>query len=196
MVPSVTADVSFDTQASEKGEIRWGLYGQHYFRAKLGVTATAGYNVDSAGHSAMVPQILHKSGLNSYVFLRPQPLGMGLPSRRCWWESDDGSRVLACRIAYEYSTWGLEVHQQVRQCMAELRAPLDELLCFYGVGNHGGGPTRENLQSIRELDKGPALPGLSLGTPTRHFQSPRHKDVPLDREWRPRPRFGCRGGTV
>ena len=149
--------------------VRQGLYGQHYFRDKLGVTATVGYNVDSFGHSAMLPQILRKSGLTSYVFLRPQPHEMGLPSRLFWWESDDGSRVLACRIPYEYCTWGLELQQHVRKCMAEIKAPLDELPCFYGVGNHGGGPTRENLQSIRELDRDPALPALSFSTPTRFF---------------------------
>src|SRR5438105_4479817 len=159
--------------------VRQGLYGQHFFRDKLGVTATVGYNVDSFGHSAMLPQILRKSGMTSYVFLRPQPHELGLPSRLFWWESDDGSRVLACRIPYEYCTWGRELHQHVRKCMAELKAPLDELLCFYGVGNHGGGPTRENLRSIRELDRDPALPALSFSTPTRFFESLRHKDVPL-----------------
>ena len=52
---------------------RQGLYGQRYFKEKLGVTATVGYCVDSFGHNGMLPQILSKSGMNAYVFLRPSP---------------------------------------------------------------------------------------------------------------------------
>lgn len=42
--------------------VRQGLYGQRYFREKLGVTAHTGYNVDSFGHNGMLPQILKKQG--------------------------------------------------------------------------------------------------------------------------------------
>ena len=69
--------------------VRQGLYGQRYFKEKLGVTATVGYNVDSFGHHAMLPQILKKSGLDHYVMLRPGPHEKGLPGRIFWWESDD-----------------------------------------------------------------------------------------------------------
>ena len=34
------------------------LYSQRYFKEKLGKTAVVGYNVDSFGHNAMMPQIL------------------------------------------------------------------------------------------------------------------------------------------
>ncbi len=159
--------------------VRQGLYGQRYFKEKFGVTATVGYNVDSFGHHAMLPQILRKSGLTSYVFMRPQPHEQRLPGRLFWWESDDGSRVLACRIPYEYCTWGRELDTHVRKCASELRAPFDELLCFYGVGNHGGGPTRENLVSIRALAADPALPALLFSTPGRFFARVRDQDLPI-----------------
>lgn len=51
--------------------VRQGLYGQRYFREKLGVTAHTGYNVDSFGHNGMLPQILKKQGMDNYVFMRP-----------------------------------------------------------------------------------------------------------------------------
>ncbi|GIQ65844.1 hypothetical protein PACILC2_44120 [Paenibacillus cisolokensis] len=41
--------------------VRQGLYGQRYFKEKLGVTAKVGYNVDSFGHHGMLPQILKKA---------------------------------------------------------------------------------------------------------------------------------------
>lgn len=159
--------------------VRQGLYGQRYFREKLGVTATVGYNVDSFGHHAMLPQILRKSGMESYVFTRPETHEKGLPGRIFWWESDDGSRVLAFRIPFEYCTWGKDLERYVRRCIGELKRPFDELMCFYGVGNHGGGPTRENIESIRRLDALPDFPRLVFSTPDRYFAAVRARELPF-----------------
>lgn len=81
---------------------RQGLYGQRYFKEKLNTLATTGYNVDSFGHNGNLPQILKKSGLDNYVFMRPMPLEKGLPGRTFWWKSMDGSSVMTYRIPYEY----------------------------------------------------------------------------------------------
>jgi alpha-mannosidase len=143
---------------------RQGLYGQRYFKEKFGLTARVGYNVDSFGHSAMLPQILKKSGLDYYIFMRPMPHEKGLPGRLFWWEADDGSRVLAYRLPYEYCTWGKGLEGHIQRCAAELKAPLQSSLCFYGVGNHGGGPTRENLDSIRRMNADPEYPALFHGS--------------------------------
>jgi alpha-mannosidase len=157
--------------------VRQGLYGQRYFKEHLGVSSTVGYNVDSFGHAASLPQILRKSGMAAYVFTRPMPHEARLP-RLFEWESDDGSRVLAFRIPYEYTSWGKDLRLYVERTMAELRGGLDELMCFYGVGNHGGGPTRENIESIRALNADPAFPTLRFSTPSRYFRTVRERDIP------------------
>jgi alpha-mannosidase len=159
--------------------VRQVLYGQRYFKEKFGVTATVGYNVDSFGHHGALPQLLQKSGLDSYVFLRPGPHEKGLPGRLFWWEADDGSRVLAYRIPFEYCTWGKDLEKHVRRCAGELRDPVDELMCFYGVGNHGGGPTKENIESIGRLNEDPTLPALHFSTPTRFFAAVQERDWTL-----------------
>lgn len=149
--------------------VRQALYGQRYFQEKFGVTARVGYNVDSFGHHGMMPQLLKRSGLDYYVFMRPGPHEKGLPGRLFKWQSDDGSSVLAFRIPFEYCTWGEDLEKHVRRCAAELRGPVDELMCFYGVGNHGGGPTRENLESIARLNALEDIPNLVFSTPNRYF---------------------------
>lgn len=159
--------------------VRQGLYGQRYFKEKFGVTAKVGYNVDSFGHHAMLPQILKKSGMDFYIFMRPNPQEKGLPGRLFWWESDDGSRVLAFRIPFEYCTSGKDIEKHVRRNAGELRPPFNELMCFYGVGNHGGGPTRENLASIRRLNADPRFPTLVFSTPNRFFAEISEKDLPF-----------------
>ncbi|MDF2630886.1 MAG: alpha-mannosidase, partial [Symbiobacteriaceae bacterium] len=140
--------------------VRQGLYGQRYFKEKLGVTARVGYCPDSFGHTGMLPQILKKSGMDFYIFMRPLPHMKGLPARLFHWESDDGSRVLAYRIPFEYLTGPGEIDSHVRRVAGEIRAPHTALMCFYGVGNHGGGPTIANIKAIHQLHEDPAYPAM------------------------------------
>lgn len=159
--------------------VRQALYAQRYFLEKFGVAARVGYNVDSFGHHGMLPQLLKKSGLDHYVFMRPSPHEKGLPGRLFWWESDDGSRVLTYRIPFEYGTWGKDLEKHVRRCTAELREQLGDLMCFYGVGNHGGGPTKENIESIERLREREDLPKLRFSSPNRYFDEVSRKDLRL-----------------
>jgi alpha-mannosidase len=159
--------------------VRQGLYGQRYFKDKFGVTAKVGYNVDSFGHHGMLPQILQKSGMDAYIFMRPSPQEKGLPGRLFEWESDDGSKVLTFRIPFEYCTWGKELDKHVRRNAGELRDPYNDLMCFYGVGNHGGGPTKENIESIRKLNEDPEFPVLKFSTPNRFFAELSEQDLPF-----------------
>lgn len=159
--------------------VRQGLYGQRYFKEKFGVTAKVGYNVDSFGHHGMLPQILKKSGLDYYVFMRPSPQEKGLPGRIFWWESDDGSRVLTYRIPFEYCTWGKDIEKHVRRNAGEFKAPFNDLMCFYGVGNHGGGPTIENIESIKRMSADPQFPNLIFSTPNRFFDEIEQKELPF-----------------
>ncbi|MBN2471632.1 MAG: alpha-mannosidase [Anaerolineae bacterium] len=159
--------------------VRQGLYGQRYFAEKFGRMARVGFNVDSFGHAGTLPQILKKSGIPYTVFLRPMPHEKSLPSRLFWWEADDGSRVLAFRIPFEYLSWGKALDHHVRRCADEMRAPVDEFMCFYGVGNHGGGPTKANLESIRRLNADPDYPTLVCSTPEAFFDTALSKDWPI-----------------
>jgi len=155
--------------------VRQGLYGQRYFREKFGVTTTIGYNVDSFGHHGMLPQLLVKMGLDSYVFMRPQDHEQDLPGRLFWWEADDGSRVLTFRIPYAYTVgWttedlDLHIRRNAEVLESDTSTDFPESMCFYGVGNHGGGPTKQNLRRIAELNQDPTLPCLHYSSPRAFF---------------------------
>jgi alpha-mannosidase len=133
--------------------VRQALYGQRYLRERFGITATTGANLDSFGHNATIPQILAKSGADSYVFLRPGPAEKTLESPIFWWESPDGSRVLAYRIPHEYCAPKDDLGEHVERAVASLPEGDEEYAVFYGVGNHGGGPTRANLDQIARLNE-------------------------------------------
>lgn len=143
--------------------VRQALLGQRWFHQRFGRIATVGFNPDGFGHAAGLPQILARTGLPRYVFMRPQVHEADLP-RIFRWRADDGSEVLAFRILWEYGTWTPELDRWVRRCATELGEQADDLLVFYGVGDHGGGPTKANLESLRALDADPDLPALERST--------------------------------
>ncbi|MDR0585675.1 MAG: hypothetical protein LBG26_00380 [Treponema sp.] len=136
--------------------VRQGLYGQRYFREKFGKTAAVGYNIDSFGHNGNLPQILDKSGLASYVFMRPGKKEKDLPSHLFTWEGIDGSRVAAYRVPPEYTNgceWGSGLEEKIPFFRSLTEKESIPLMCFYGVGNHGGGPTKENLAILDRFRK-------------------------------------------
>jgi alpha-mannosidase len=151
--------------------VRQGLISQRFFQEQFGRIATVGYNVDPFGHHAMLPQILRRSGMDSYVFMRPGPHEYRLPSPIFWWESPDGSRVLAFRLPHEYCAPREDLGYHLDKSIAQLPDEWSEMMAFYGVGNHGGGPTRENLDSIRRLDGSGSMPRLRHSTPRLFFDS-------------------------
>jgi alpha-mannosidase len=136
--------------------VRQALYGQRYLRETFGITATVGANVDSFGHNATIPQILRKSGCDSYVFLRPGPQELELEAPIFWWESPDGSRVLAYRIPHEYCAPKDDIGEHVEKAVASLPDADEDYAVFYGVGNHGGGPTKANLEQIARMGLQPS----------------------------------------
>ena len=182
---------------SGEGFARHSLYGQRYFKEKFGVTARTGYNVDSFGHNANIPQILRKSGMDQYVALRPGPHEKELPSHVLRWRSPDGSEVLYSRILRAYmTTYSLiDVKGNLRENVVDADELLfrmqevddlasddcDSALLFFGVGNHGGGPTTQNLKSIRQLKE--AHPELELRiSDVRDFfddQRKRYDEIPV-----------------
>jgi alpha-mannosidase len=149
--------------------VRHGLYSQRFFREKFGIMSELGYNVDSFGHNGNLPQILKKSGMGSYVFMRPLPQEKNLPRSLFSWEGIDGTRVLAFRLLCYCSEAGTE--EMIRHIQYHADAAEKEgtpFMCFYGVGNHGGGPTRRNLAAIDELIL--AGKNMAYSDPLQYFE--------------------------
>jgi len=130
--------------------IRQALYGQQYFEDRFGRRAAIGYNPDTFGHANTLPQILAGSGLRGYLFFRPGPHEKALENGVFWWQSPDGSRVLAMRPPHHYCTGEEELSERIRISAEQVPSPGTDVMCFYGVGDHGGGPTKRAIASIME----------------------------------------------
>lgn len=148
--------------------VRHSLYGKRYFQKHFGVEVRAGYNVDSFGHNVGLPQILKKAGFDYYVFCRPDPQEKFLPALMFNWQSPDGSQVLAYRPPLHYGAWGdalvgkILVGVLLLTAFSEAEQPLRDLALLYGVGNHGGGPTKENLATIHQFNANPQMPQVKF----------------------------------
>jgi alpha-mannosidase len=148
---------------------RQGLYGQRYLLSRFGKLADVGMNVDPFGHNAMLPQILRGQRMDSYMFLRPGKHESDLDDTLFHWEAPDGSRVLAYRIPFEYCSPPGDVAWQTEKSIAQLDSSLGEGMVFYGVGNHGGGPTKANIESIYRYDRMGSFGRMKMSSPREYF---------------------------
>ncbi len=158
--------------------VRQILYGKRYFQQKFNVDVNIGWNPDSFGYNWQLPQIYKRSGMDYFV---TQKLLWAseftkFPYRFFWWEAPDGTKLLTYfpsdyantidpqKMARDAAVYGPMLYKYDGGKNA---APPDSLrmMYLYGVGDHGGGPTRNDLD-VAERWKKPdvVFPNLQLTT--------------------------------
>ncbi len=159
---------------SGEAMVRQGLYGQLTLQRLLGHRATVAFNPDSFGHTGTLPQIIKLQGMDNYIFMRPGIREKTIPSDLFWWEGPDGTRVLTYRIQFSYNDGG-SVKNRVKSIMTQYKdQPMKSFLAFYGVGDHGGGATKENIRSIDELKVEKGAPAVLYSTTDNYFKEVRN----------------------
>lgn len=131
--------------------VRQVLLAKSYMREHLGVEPDVAYCVDSFGHPGTLPQVLKKCGFDSYVFMRPGAHEKELPAETFWWQGPDGSRVLAFRIAVAYQTRNLDQNEHIQAAVHAKPPQLSHTMCFFGLGDHGGGPTKQQIENVKAI---------------------------------------------
>ena len=158
--------------------VRQGLYGQLTLQKLLGRRAVVAFNPDSFGHTGTLPQIIKLQGMEDYVFMRPGPKEKTIPADLFWWEGPDGTKVLTYRIPISYTDRG-SIRARIEQVIAQFRdQPITTYMSYYGAGDHGGGATKENISSVREIQAEADAPSLIFSTPERYFKEIRSIDNP------------------
>lgn len=155
---------------------RHGLYGQQYFLSRFGKRALFGYNVDSFGHNGALPQLLKQCGMDAYIMMRPEQHEKSLSADTFLWEGIDGSRVLTYRIPYGYGTAVDRSNFPVKRDFFRQKIEQEGVskMFFYGVGNHGGGPTVALLHELEDLMR--EDPRFCYGDPAAFFQKIREEE--------------------
>lgn len=130
--------------ASGESIVRQILYAKRYYRENFGKDVEVCWEPDTFGHAWTVPQILKKSGLKYYYHMR-----CGKGEMLYWWEAPDGSRVLVFNDP-SYSD-NIRYQSASEVIDGNKRYGVKDACLVYGVGDHGGGPTRTDLEAITQL---------------------------------------------
>lgn len=121
--------------------------GKKYFSEKFGTIPSSAVNFDPFGHTRGLVQIIKKCGQDSYIICRPG--NDPIPEKQFIWEGFDGSRIKVFAATDGYNTQLGKSAEQIKRRIARAE---DETVCvLWGVGNHGGGPSRKDLEDIKKL---------------------------------------------
>ncbi len=126
--------------------VRQIQFGKNYFKDRFGVEVNTAYNVDAFGHSVGLVQIMKKCGQNNCVIVR-----MGddpVEDRHLIWQGLDGSKIKLAALRGYNSPLGGAVGK-ITRVMGEAEHETECIM--WGVGNHGGGPSRKDLRDIEQL---------------------------------------------
>ncbi len=131
--------------------VRQFLYGERYFKETYGIEIRNAWQADSWSHPATLPQILAKCEIDAYVFERGS-LGESI----FWWESADGSRVLAVHPFFEGGFYNdlngaIKHHEEWKR-----KYGIDISMWRYGKGDHGGGMDEERVAELKkQMERSP-----------------------------------------
>ena len=162
------------------------LLGKRFYQKEYGVDVRIGWNPDSFGYNWQTPQIYKKSGVDYFVTQKMTWNDTNqLPFKLFWWESPDGSKVLTY-FPLDYAnndlnpvrlSYGLEI--------ARKRAPgMTEMMDLYGIGDHGGGPTRAVLdEGDHWAEPNKIVPNYKFGTAQSFFSTVEKQVSPESPTW-------------
>jgi alpha-mannosidase len=150
--------------------VRQLLYGQRYFLEKFGKISPIVWVPDTFGFCATLPQFLVNAGVEFFVTQKLRwndstKFDYGL----FWWRSPDGSQILSYMSALIGE--GIDPVKMTQYlCEWQTQTGLNDALWLPGVGDHGGGPTRDMLEVARRWEHSPILPRLEFTTAENYLQ--------------------------
>ncbi len=152
---------------------RQGLYSQRFFKQEFGIQARVGFNPDSFGHAGTFPQLFKKMGIDYYVYMRPDATTeMKYPEGTTFrWQSNDGTQILACVLPEDY-VGNEKTLDRIQRLPSNpyLNEGQSHVIGFYGVGNHGGGPTKTAIAQIIEAQGREDCPDVLFSSLEEYFQ--------------------------
>ncbi|HEX4756473.1 MAG TPA: alpha-mannosidase, partial [Terracidiphilus sp.] len=166
--------------------VRQLLVGKRWFKQAYGVDVRIGWNPDSFGYTWQLPQIYKKSGVDYFVTQKMTWNDTNqLPFKLFWWESPDGSKVLAY-FPHDYVNTTMNPVRLAEDLKnARERSPgMTEMLDLYGVGDHGGGPTRAILdEGFHWAGPDHVTPKYEFGSAQSFFSSVEKNIAPQSPTW-------------
>ena len=123
------------------------------------------FSPDTFGHSRFIPEINTFGSVPYYYHCRGLQDDLTLYRYR----APSVKEILMYKEPYWYNSGvnpdnGTGVFEIESRC-----AGLKTSLIVYGVGNHGGGPTRRDIETVLEMQQWPVFPAMRFGTLHEYF---------------------------
>ncbi|MBE9198766.1 MULTISPECIES: alpha-mannosidase [unclassified Nodularia (in: cyanobacteria)] len=155
--------------------VRQLLYGQRYIQAKFGKVSAVAWLPDTFGFCATLPQFFVNAGIEFFV---TQKLKWNDTTQfdyeAFWWRSPDGSEIFSVMSALIGQ--GIDpVKMAEYACEWQSKTGFEDSLWLPGVGDHGGGPTRDMLETARRWQKSSVFPDLEFTTSEQYLQQIKDK---------------------
>ncbi|MBE9006175.1 alpha-mannosidase [Fortiea sp. LEGE XX443] len=159
--------------------VRQLLYGQRYFQEKFGKISPIVWVPDTFGFCATLPQFFVNAGVEYFV---TQKLRWNDTTKfdygAFWWRSPDGSQVFSLMSAPVGE--GIDPIKMASYTLEwQAQTGLNESLWLPGVGDHGGGPTRDMLEIAQRWQHSPVFPELEFTTAEKYLQQISPADFPI-----------------
>ena len=131
--------------------------GCRYFREKFNYEIRIGWLADAFGHGRGTPEIFTAAGMRYFAFTRPQQNICPIDAPLFRWAGQGGSELLCLRSpggiygserSPEDTTFPTRVIERVIQ--EQQHSFLPHLAIPFGLGDHGGGPSRRHIDAILE----------------------------------------------
>jgi alpha-mannosidase len=154
--------------ASGESLARHLMYTRQFMKDNFGLEpeeTSLDWEPDTFGHAHTIPSIVSRGAVKYYYLCRG---GKFEKPPIFWWQSPDGSRVL---VNLE-TTWYISAigpHNAKELLDFSEETGLKDWMKVYGVGDHGGGPTRGDILRCHEMDSWPIFPNFQMSTAKDYY---------------------------
>lgn len=147
--------------AGAEAQARHLLYTKQYLAQLLDIrpeSIALDFEPDTFGHCAYLPELLRAGGIRYYYHCR------GFDGENIYrWAAPSGAQVLVYREPAWYNyTIDADTFRNVPSFCGKYGT--HQYLKVYGVGDHGGGPTRRDVTRLLDMATWPLFPTIRLGT--------------------------------
>ncbi|PZV10438.1 MAG: alpha-mannosidase, partial [Leptolyngbya sp.] len=139
------------------------LYGQTYCLEKFGAVSAIAWLPDTFGFTWQLPQLLTQGGVRYFATQKLRWNDTNpFPHELFTWQGPDGSAITGVTLPPIGSDID-PVAMAPYACQWEANTGFVDALWLPGVGDHGGGPTRDMLQKAQRWADSPFFPTLTWG---------------------------------
>ncbi|OIP67509.1 MAG: alpha-mannosidase [Oscillatoriales cyanobacterium CG2_30_40_61] len=149
--------------------VRQVLYGQRYVLEKMGQLSTVAWLPDTFGFCWQLPQIFQQGGIDYFITQKLRwndatkfPYGLFA------WQGLDGTKIISFMTALIGERVDpVKIFKYAREWKTQ--TGLNQSLWLPGVGDHGGGPTRDMLEITRRWNQAAIFPEFKFQKVTEYL---------------------------